>query len=259
MADEKQKSELWLIRHGETEWSLSGAHTSFTDLPLTEHGREQAMRLQPILGKTSFGLVLTSPRTRARVTAQLAGLGVGAQVDGDLQEWNYGVYEGKSTPEIRKEHPGWNVWKDPITGGETLAQVALRAQCVIERCLAHGGRCALFAHAHIFRILAGVWCGALDVSPEALARSGAFGEHLGLSTASISVLGFERDTRVISRWNELPPACSAYTERSCGTSKSAQVQPSASSIPTFWGRKVTMCASASVRRRCCVFGATGRR
>ncbi len=206
MADEKQKSELWLIRHGETEWSLSGAHTSFTDLPLTEHGREQAMRLQPILGKTSFGLVLTSPRTRARVTAQLAGLGVGAQVDGDLQEWNYGVYEGKSTPEIRKEHPGWNVWKDPITGGETLTQVALRAQCVIERCLARGGRCALFAHAHIFRILAGVWCGALDVTPEALARSGAFGEHLGLSTASVSVLGFERDTRVISRWNELPPA-----------------------------------------------------
>ncbi len=206
MTDEKSKTELWLMRHGETEWSLSGAHTSFTDLPLTEHGREQASRLQPVLAGTHFDLVLTSPRTRAKVTAELAGLGAGAVVDDNLQEWNYGVYEGKSTPDIRREHPGWNVWKDPITGGETLTEVATRAQAVIERCLEHGGRCALFAHAHIFRILAGVWCGPLDTVPAALARSGAFGEHLGLSTASLSVLGFERDTRVISRWNELPPA-----------------------------------------------------
>ena len=203
MADAK-KTELWLIGHGVSEWSLSGAHTSYTDLPLTEHGREQAERLKPVLAKTAFDLVLTSPRTRARVTADLAGMGAAAQVDNNLQEWNYGVYEGRSTPDIQKEQPGWNVWKDPITGGETLAQVAVRAQAVIERCLEHGGRCALFAHAHIFRILAGVWCGPLDTMPEVLARSGAFGEHLGLSTASVSVLGLERQTRVISRWNEMP-------------------------------------------------------
>ncbi len=204
MADAK-KNELWLIRHGETEWSLSGAHTSYTDLPLTEHGREQAKRLLPVLKGTEFDLVLTSPRTRARVTAELAGLGAAAEVEDNLQEWKYGVYEGKSTPDIRKEHPGWNVWKDPIPGGETLTEVAVRAQAVIERCIAHGGRCALFAHAHIFRILGGVWCGPLDTVPAVLARSGAFGEHLGLSTASISVLGFERETRVIHRWNEMPP------------------------------------------------------
>ncbi len=206
MADEKKTSELWLMRHGETEWSLSGAHTSYTDLPLTEHGREQSARLKPVLSKTPFDLVLTSPRTRAKTTAELAGLGDGALVDDNLQEWNYGVYEGISTPDIRKTQPGWNVWQDPMPGGESLIEVAARAQAVIARCLQHGGRCALFAHAHMFRILAGVWCGALDVTPEALARSAAFGAHLGLSTASISVLGFERDTRVISRWNELPPA-----------------------------------------------------
>ncbi len=204
MSDEK-KAELWLIRHGETEWSLSGAHTSFTDLPLTEHGREQALRLGPVLAKTAFDLVLTSPRTRARVTAELAGLGAAAAVEENLQEWNYGVYEGKSTPEIRKEQPGWSVWSDPMPGGESLTEVAVRAQAVIERCLDHGGRCALFAHAHIFRILGGVWCGPLDALPETLARSGAFGAHLGLATASVSVLGYERETRVIKRWNELPP------------------------------------------------------
>lgn len=206
MADEKKNTELWLMRHGETEWSLSGAHTSFTDLPLTEHGREQSARLKPLLAKTAFDLVLTSPRVRASATAELAGFGDRAVVDDNLQEWNYGVYEGKSTLEIRKDQPGWSVWQDPMPGGESLAEVATRAQSVIERCLDHGGRCALFAHAHIFRILAGVWCGPLDTVPAALARSGAFGAHLGLSTASISVLGFERDTRVISRWNELPPA-----------------------------------------------------
>ena len=162
--------------------------------------------MEPVLANQTFDLVLTSPRTRAKVTAELAGLGDGAIVEPNLQEWNYGVYEGKSTPDIRREHPGWNVWQDPITGGESLAEVAMRAQSVIERCLDHGGRCALFAHAHIFRVLAGVWCGALDTTPEALARSGALGEHLGLSTASISVLGFERDRRVISRWSELPAA-----------------------------------------------------
>lgn len=197
MSDSTTKpAELWLIRHGETEWSKSGAHTSYTDLPLTAHGREQAARLAPVLANVGFDLVLTSPRQRAVETAKLAGVHGAAQVEPNLQEWNYGIYEGKSTPQIREEHPGWNVWKDPITGGESLEEVAARASRVIDRCIAHGGRCALFAHAHIFRILTGVW----------VQQGGGFGERLALSTASISVLGWERTTRVISRWNELPPA-----------------------------------------------------
>lgn len=197
MSDSTSKpAELWLIRHGETEWSKSGAHTSYTDLPLTDHGREQAARLAPVLADVAFDLVLTSPRQRAVETARLAGVHGAAQVEPNLQEWNYGIYEGKSTPQIREEHPGWNVWKDPITGGESLEEVAARAAKVIDRCIAHGGRCALFAHAHIFRILTGVW----------VEQGGGFGERLALSTASISVLGWERTTRVISRWNELPPA-----------------------------------------------------
>lgn len=187
-------SELWLMRHGETEWSKSGAHTSYTDLPLTEHGREQSAALAPALAAIEFDLVLTSPRQRAQQTAQLAGMHHRAQVEPNLQEWNYGAFEGLSTATIRETHPGWNVWHSDITDGETLAQVEARAQTVIDRCVAHGGRCALFAHAHIFRVLAGVW----------LQQGGGFGERLALSTASISVLGYERSTRVITRWNDLP-------------------------------------------------------
>ena len=187
-------SELWLMRHGETEWSKSGSHTSYTDLPLTEHGREQSAALAPALAAIDFDLVLTSPRKRAQQTAQLAGMHHRAQVEPNLQEWNYGAFEGLSTATIRETHPGWNVWHSDITDGETLAQVEARAQAVIDRCVAHGGRCALFAHAHIFRVLAGVW----------LQQCGGFGERLALSTASISVLGYERSTRVINRWNDLP-------------------------------------------------------
>ena len=194
------RPELWLIRHGETEWSKSGAHTSYTELPLTDHGREQSSALAPVLAEVQFDLVLTSPRQRAQQTAQLAGVHTRAEIAPDLQEWNYGEFEGKSTPEIRQELPEWDVWRSPITGGESLGEVAARAQHVIDRCLQHGGRCALFAHAHIFRVLAGVWIGP------GTAQGSALGEHLALSTGSISVLGWERDTRVISRWNQLPPA-----------------------------------------------------
>ncbi|MEZ2348130.1 histidine phosphatase family protein [Terriglobus sp. RCC_193] len=195
MTEQKKKqAELWLFRHGETEWSLNGKHTSYTDLPLTEHGREQATALAPVIAKTPFDLVLTSPRQRARDTAALAGLGDRAEVEPNLQEWNYGVYEGKSTPEIQATEPGWSVWADPITGGESIDQVAARAQQVIDRCLQHGGRCALFAHAHIFRILAAVW----------VQQPGVFGQRLTLSTATVSVLGWEHGTRVITRWNAAP-------------------------------------------------------
>ena len=193
MSANETGAELWLFRHGETEWSLNGKHTSFTDLPLTNHGREQATALAPVVARNHFDLVLTSPRQRARDTAELAGAR-NAQIEPNLQEWNYGSFEGLSTPEIQATHPGWNVWHDEITGGETLEQVATRAQSVIDRCIAHGGHCALFAHAHIFRILAGVWVEA----------GGGFGERLALSTATVSVLGWERRTRVISRWNAAP-------------------------------------------------------
>lgn len=188
-----QKPELWLIRHGETEWSLNGKHTSFTDLPLTEHGREQAAALAPVLSQVTFDLVLCSPRQRARDTAALAGV-PNVEIEPNLQEWNYGSFEGLSTPEIQATHPGWSVWKDEITGGETLDQVAARTQAVIDRCLQHGGRCALFAHAHVFRILGAVW----------VQQGGGFGQRLALSTATISVLGWEHGTRVITRWNEAP-------------------------------------------------------
>jgi probable phosphoglycerate mutase len=195
MTEQKTKqAELWLFRHGETEWSLNGKHTSYTDLPLTEHGREQATALAPMIAKTEFDLVLTSPRQRARDTAALAGLSDRAEVEPNLQEWNYGVYEGKSTPEIQATEPGWSVWADPITGGESVDQVATRAQKVIDRCLQHGGRCALFAHAHIFRILAAVW----------VQQPGVFGQRLTLSTATVSTLGWEHGTRVITRWNAAP-------------------------------------------------------
>ena len=183
--------EIWLIRHGETEWSLSGAHTSRTDIPLTDKGRDQASALAPILANHTFDLVMTSPRTRAQETCRLAGLDANAVVDPNLQEWDYGIFEGKTTAEIRKQVPGWSVWKDEITDGETLEEVSARAEAVIERALSANGPVALFAHAHILRILAGCWV-----------ADGAFGEHLVLGTASVSVLGFEREARAILRWNQ---------------------------------------------------------
>lgn len=193
MDSNSKRAELWLIRHGETEWTLNGKHTSFTDLLLTANGRQQAEALRPALAGVTFDLALSSPRQRARDTAALAGVGK-VEIEPNLQEWGYGSYEGLSTPEIQATHPGWSVWKDEITGGESLQQVAARTQQVIDRCLAHGGRCALFAHAHVFRVLAATW----------LQQDGGFGQRLALSTATISVLGWEHSTRVISRWNVTP-------------------------------------------------------
>ncbi len=186
-------AELWLFRHGETEWSLNGKHTSYTELPLTAHGCEQAKALAPVVAAQHFDLVLTSPRQRAQETAKLAGA-TGAVIEPNLQEWNYGEFEGLSTPEIQATHPHWSVWQNPITGGESVDEVAARAAAVIDRCIQHGGQCALFAHAHIFRILTAVW----------VEQPGVFGQRLALSTASVSVLGWEHGTRVINRWNEMP-------------------------------------------------------
>jgi broad specificity phosphatase PhoE len=187
-----ETTELWLIRHGETEWSLSGAHTSRTDIPLTDHGRKRAEELRDYLAGTSFAAVLVSPMQRARETCTIAGFGDVAVVDEGLREWDYGVYEGKTTAQIRAEIPGWSVWKDAIVEGETAEHVGERADGVIARALAAGpGKVALFAHAHILRILAARWIG--------LEAEG--GRLLALGTGSVSVLGWERETRVISGWN----------------------------------------------------------
>jgi broad specificity phosphatase PhoE len=187
--------EIWLVRHGETEWSASGKHTSRTDLALTELGRERAVVLGKYLAESKFAAVLRSPMLRAKETCELAGLGGAAVVDDGLKEWDYGVYEGRTTAEIQREIPGWSVWTSPIVGGETVEQVGERADGVIRRALAaageQGGKVALFGHAHILRILAARWIG-LE------ARDGSL---LTLGTGSVSVLGWERETRVIERWN----------------------------------------------------------
>lgn len=186
-----KKIQLWLFRHGETEWSASGQHTGVSDIPLTAHGREQAEGLRQMIGSASFDLVLASPRQRARETCQLAGLDQNAHTEQDLAEWDYGEFEGLTTAQIQGTRAGWSVWDGPVVGGETVEQVGTRADRVIQRALAAKGRVALFAHGHILRILAARWIG--------LPARG--GEHLGLDTASVSVLGFEHKARVIQRWN----------------------------------------------------------
>jgi probable phosphoglycerate mutase len=183
--------ELWLIRHGETEWSLSGAHTGRTDLPLTAEGEAQARGLAPKIAGHPFALVLTSPMQRARRTCELAGLGAEAQLERNLSEWDYGDYEGLSTADIHRTRPDWSIFRDGFPGGETIDQVAARAQAAIARALAAKGDVALFAHGHILRILAACW---LELPP-------ADARLFALSTASISMLGYEHETRVITRWN----------------------------------------------------------
>jgi probable phosphoglycerate mutase len=183
--------ELWLLRHGETEWSRSGAHTGKTDIPLTPAGRENAVAMGRRLAGRRFALVLTSPLERARATCRLAGYGAEAQIDPNLVEWDYGDYEGRTTAEIQQEVPGWSLWDWGVPHGETAAQVGARAELVIQRALEAGGDVALFAHGHILRILAARWLG-LDADA---------GRFFALDTASLSTLGYEHSTRVITRWN----------------------------------------------------------
>lgn len=186
-------TELWLIRHGETEWSLSRKHTGRTDIGLTDHGRLRAEELRDYLAGTKFAAVFSSPMKRALETCAIAGFGDVAKVDEGLMEWDYGVHEGRTTEEIRAESPGWSVWKDEILKGETVEHVGERADSVIAKALeaGSGGRVALFAHAHILRILAARWVG-LE------ARDGRL---FVLGTGSVSVLGWERETKVIEAWN----------------------------------------------------------
>jgi len=184
--------EVLLVRHGETEWSRSGQHTSRTDIPLIEEGRERALELGRRLAERRFSLILSSPLRRAYDTAKLAGLADDAEVTDDLVEFGYGEYEGRTTPEIREERPGWNLWTDGSPGGEDLADASARADRVIERALAADGDVAMFGHGHILRIVGARWVG---LPPETAAV-------LALSTAALCILGFERERRVIWLWND---------------------------------------------------------
>ncbi len=184
--------ELWLVRHGETEWSRTGQHTGRTDKPLTDVGRQKASELGQRLAGRKFAIVLSSPLGRALDTCRLAGYGDVVQIEQNLREYDYGDYEGRTTLDIRKERPEWSLWTTTPPNGETLDQAATRAQTVIDRAMQSGGDAALFAHGHILRILTACWLG---LPP-------AGGRMFALSTASLSVLGYERATRVINRWNE---------------------------------------------------------
>jgi len=187
-------NRIWLIRHGETEWSLSGQHTGRTEIPLTEVGERRAIAVGRQLAGKKFALVLTSPRERARETARLAGYGGVAVVDDNLQEWDYGAYEGVTTKDIQKTAPGWTIWDGPVPHGETIEQVAARADAAIRRAKETDGEVAFFAHGHILRVLTARW---LRLSPTA-------GRLFALDTGSIGILGYEHETAVITQWNFVP-------------------------------------------------------
>ena len=187
---------VYLARHGETAWSLSGQHTGLTDLALTERGQHTARRLGERLKGLALKRVFTSPLQRARRTCELAGFAAVAEVDPELVEWDYGDYEGRTTAQIQADHPSWSLWTDGVPHGETVDEVAVRADAVIARAVAVDGDVALFAHGHILRILAARW---LALSPEN-------GRLFALGTGSVSTLGYERQTRVITRWNLSPSA-----------------------------------------------------
>lgn len=184
-------AELWVVRHGETEWSASGRHTSSTDVPLTGAGLAAAGQLRERLAGTTFDLVLTSPRARARRTAELAGF-PDAHVEDDLQEWRYGEYEGVTSEQIRESVPGWTVWTHPSPGGESAGEVSRRLDRVVAKVRAHGGRALVFGHGHASCALAARWL-ALPVTD---------GRVFRLDTATISVLGYHREQPVVVRWND---------------------------------------------------------
>jgi broad specificity phosphatase PhoE len=190
--------EVVLARHGETEWSRDLRHTGRTDIPLTDRGREQAKLLRDALGGWSFARVLSSPLDRALETCRLAGLGDRVETTEDLLEWDYGEYEGITTKQIRATRPDWYLWRDGCPGGETAADVGRRVDRVIESLDGLEGDAVLFAHGHVLRVLTARW---LRLDPEA-------GALFALDTGTLSVLGFERETRVIRRWNG-PVAASA--------------------------------------------------
>lgn len=185
--------QVYLARHGETEWSLSGQHTGITDIPLTENGRNLAKRLAPVLATERFALVLTSPLERARKTCELAGLGARAEIDRDLMEWNYGEYEGLTPKQIDAQAPGWMIFTDGCPGGESPAQVSARADRLVARVRSVEGDVALFAHGHIFRVFAARWLGLPATA----------GCHFLLDTATLSILSYYRNLPAIRRWNAM--------------------------------------------------------
>jgi broad specificity phosphatase PhoE len=190
MAESEQT--IYVVRHGETAWSLSGQHTGSTDIPLTQNGRTVARRLRLVLTKESFSLVLTSPLQRARETCELAGLGDQAVVEPDLCEWNYGEYEGLTPKEIHVRRPGWMIFGDGCPGGEAPEEVGARADRVIARVRAVApGHVALFAHGHIFRVLVARWIG-LPASA---------GQHFLLDTATLNIFGYYRESPAVKVWN----------------------------------------------------------
>jgi probable phosphoglycerate mutase len=192
---EKELPIVYLARHGETAWSLSGQYTGLTDLPLTEHGQRTARKLGERLHGVTFAKVFTSPLQRARRTCELAGFGVEAEIDSDLVEWDYGEYEGRRGAEIRAERPGWNLFRDGCPGGETPDHVKVRADRVVNRVRAIDGNVLLFTSGHFMRVLAARWLG---LEPSANSR------YFMLSTASLSALGYENDVSrpVIRFWND---------------------------------------------------------
>jgi broad specificity phosphatase PhoE len=183
--------QVFAIRHGETEWSLSGQHTGTTDIPLTDNGRRLAERIGPALAKEAFALVLVSPLQRARETCHLAGLGRTAIIDADLVEWNYGAYEGLTPSQIHASAPGWLIFRDGCPGGETPAEVGARVDRVIARARAVEGDVALFAHGHVLRVLVARWLGL---------PAGA-GQHFLLDTGTLNVLGYYRGIPAVKTWN----------------------------------------------------------
>lgn len=186
-----RENRVVLVRHAETEWSKSGQHTSFTDIPLTEAGREAARELRSVLAQWHFSRVFSSPLQRAVETAELAGFRERIELDPGLTEWNYGEYEGITTAEIRETVPGWTVFSHPCPGGETAGDVSARVDTVLERARSADGDVALFAHGHVGRVVVARWS-------ELAATDG---RHFVLSTGTITVLGWERETPAILRMN----------------------------------------------------------
>jgi broad specificity phosphatase PhoE len=185
------EQQVYLVRHGETEWSLSGQHTGITDIGLTENGRAAAKLLRPALARQQFAIVLVSPLRRARETCELGGLGELATIDANLCEWNYGDYEGLTPAQIHDNDPEWLIFRDGCPGGESPAQVVTRIDRLIQRVRAADGHVALFGHGHILRALASRWIG-LPVS---------CGSHFLLQTASLSVLTYYHGIGAIEQWN----------------------------------------------------------
>jgi broad specificity phosphatase PhoE len=196
------RMEIVLVRHGETEWSRDLRHTGRTDIPLTEKGRREAAMLRDALAGRRFGRVLSSPLSRALDTCRLAGFGEQVELCDDLVEWDYGEYEGITTVEIREQRPDWYLWRDGCPGGETAADVGRRVDRVIAAVADAEGDVAVFAHGHVLRVLTARWLG---LAPEA-------GALFKLDTGTLSVLGYERKTRVITRWNA-PVAGAAHEPR----------------------------------------------